>query len=224
LNIGLKKSDKHHLHKFKEYIKCDRDIINDYISELNGKKFKYSSIEITSKKMVTDLFSHGIVPNKSLILEAPDDLPIDLKRHFWRGVWDGDGSIFCYKGQWAVKLSSGSRIFLNQSKEYINRAINDYRGDIPSKTTNKFDLRFSGNNLAWKAGKLLYRNASIYLDRKYEKYLEMHQQLGVDKIIVYYMCSKKKCTKVAKIKGKCVNHYKLDWKRKKNANKCNSSG
>jgi hypothetical protein len=89
---------------------------------------------------------------------------------------------------------------------------------------NKFDLRFSGNNLAWKAGKLLYRNASIYLDRKYEKYLEMHQQLGVDKIIVYYMCSKKKCTKVAKIKGKCVNHYKLDWKRKKNANKCNSSG
>lgn len=56
-----------------------------------------SRITICSEQMVNDLIRHGITPAKSLILQ-PWRGPSELLRHYWRGVYDGDGHICHYDG------------------------------------------------------------------------------------------------------------------------------
>lgn len=83
LSIGLAKKDKSHLLKF----------INDieYDKQLSERKQSFR-ITIYSKKLVEGLITQGIGPRKSLSL-LPWRGPLEFMRDYWRGLFDGDGSI-----------------------------------------------------------------------------------------------------------------------------------
>ncbi|MGL5692748.1 MAG: LAGLIDADG family homing endonuclease, partial [Peptostreptococcaceae bacterium] len=53
-------------------------------------------LNFSSKKMTSDLRRIGLYPNKSLTIEKMPEINNDLKRHFLRGYFDGDGSISKY--------------------------------------------------------------------------------------------------------------------------------
>lgn len=58
---------------------------------------EYSRIQISSKTLTADLLKLGCTPRKSLTLKFPNDgifKSNDLIRHFIRGYFDGDGSVF----------------------------------------------------------------------------------------------------------------------------------
>ena len=48
------------------------------------------SLTIVSTDMAADLARYGIRPNKTFSTQ-PAQVAIDLERHYWRGVIDGDG-------------------------------------------------------------------------------------------------------------------------------------
>ena len=50
--------------------------------------------EISSEKMYHDLVTLGVTPNKSLTLSFPEMPGREFIRHFIRGCWDGDGTVF----------------------------------------------------------------------------------------------------------------------------------
>jgi len=74
---------------------------------------------IGNKVMVNDLVMLGLTPNKSLDVQFPV-LPKDLYRHFIRGYFDGDGSIFLAKDGWRVNFVSGSKNFMHSLERVLN--------------------------------------------------------------------------------------------------------
>lgn len=171
VSLKLKKDDTYIIEKF-------RDIMSPS-SPIKLSCNKYSYFRINKKEICEQLISHGCVPNKSFILEFPTTVPKELLHHFLRGYSDGDGCIYINKlkhstnfiwkivstKQFCEKVSS----LLNDELQItISQQITSPKSDNKITTT----LSVGGNNQTETLLDWLYQDATIYLPRKYDKYLE----------------------------------------------------
>lgn len=127
------------------------------------------------EKILRELNRLGLVPNKSKIIKFPD-MPDEYLRHFIRGCWDGDGSVFF---QYKKKLLM--TFYVSGSKEFIER-MEDILNKKACLTKRRIYSRPSGTSFYFKYGhqdsiKLfhyMYKGVPNYmfLDRKYEKFRE----------------------------------------------------
>lgn len=171
-SIELEEKDKSHIEKFKNTINHKNKLY--YSSRTYTKTWK---ILISSKEMFDDLISHGCVERKSLILDWPMHVPNDLIRHFIRGYFDGDGCIMITKYGWAINFTSSS-LFLNKLKTFFEKMGCGIRKINLWKTNNK-----SGQLVYSKKSDLnlildfMYKDATIYLDRKFNLYNKRRKEL-----------------------------------------------
>lgn len=185
IGLSLAIKDIEHLRKFNAFLQYSKGM-NVTNSHQFGSKEKYNksgelmqtvSTVITNKHLWEALNSKGCVPNKSLILKFPDESIFkdkSLIRHFIRGYFDGDGSLGLYQhSKTNPKLEEslifvGTQQFLYKVQEYLG-----VRGFIMQKSNcgpNTFKLGYSTKK-ANKVAEILYKNAFIYLDRKYNIYI-----------------------------------------------------
>jgi len=127
---------------------------------------KEASLSLHSQQMVSDVCRLlSIVPGKkSHVVEFPEFIPEELKRHFIRGYFDGDGCVLS-----PSKTTKSPRCSLSSSSEKMLKAIRDNsKGSI---------CRISGKELYWSGNSCLdflsfiYEKSSIKLNRKYDLYL-----------------------------------------------------
>ena len=88
LCINLKGDDKKHLEKFGKALGRKAPIY-DAVSNYGTTVARY---QVGSKKLVSDLMEHGLSPSKSFTC-LPWQGNEELMRHYWRGLFDGDGCI-----------------------------------------------------------------------------------------------------------------------------------
>lgn len=175
LSIGLSKKDKSLLEKFKEDLKAENPIHDILVK--NSKRNKNwndcwkSEIKLTSNKLCKDLERFNIVPRKTKIYTFPKWLiNHDLVSHFMRGYFDGDGSFFISNQRKTPQLYfslRGTSGFLKTYREILEKTC-----DLPTKTK---DIRinngigileYGGNNVVPKIANYLYKNSTVYLERK----------------------------------------------------------
>jgi hypothetical protein len=89
-------------------------------SRPNGKS-RLHTIKIDNKKIYKDVCRLGITPRKSHTLVFPE-MPPAMVRHFIRGCWDGDGSIYWSGGKWVATLTSASVVFLEHVTTHLAAA------------------------------------------------------------------------------------------------------
>lgn len=175
--LGLIASDGH-ISNDSIYIQLhakDTDILEKIVNilcplkEIKTLKNNMKRICFSSKQWVRDITRHlNINPGKkSKIVDLSTNLSIDLFYCFLRGIVDGDGSIGTkYKDKLYPVLNIATTS--SSLKETIQKYIN-----IPSN--------IYPNSIVWNGRKCLpildniYKNASIYLDRKYNNYLRCLQ-------------------------------------------------
>lgn len=158
-SISLAIKDKNHISKFNNILNSEYKI---------GFTDSTCSISISNPKFTKELLKFGITPRKSLNLKINLDLiPKELHRHFWRGYFDGDGSILYNFGdsKWSVSLTSGSRKLLEQFNEFIRTEILGRCGKIYLGSGALY-VRYSGNKSTKSITNHLYGNSNIFLDRK----------------------------------------------------------
>jgi intein/homing endonuclease len=159
LSLGAK--DYNHLLKFGEFIKNkDKVRLKDYRCRCSMR----------NKHFCDTLNNYGHTPRKSLTLKFPD-LSIfkskDLIRHFIRGYIDGDGCIGIYKNTAKISIL-GTIDFLNS----INKILPN-KGNIRlPKNKNQYVFESYGPK-AHKNLEYLFKDSTIYLDRKYTKYQDI---------------------------------------------------
>ena len=171
--IALSIDDKEHLEKLKENLNATYPI-NDYTPNPNSySNKKYSRFQIFGEEIYDSLLSHGVFPNKTFILEAPD-IDSGLQRHFIRGYIDGDGCITNSKDAFAVKIV-GTEKLLDYIKDFIesNSVAKIHKYYRRRKDSKVSTLELGGNIQVRKFLDLIYQDARIYLERKYEKYIEL---------------------------------------------------
>lgn len=100
LGLKLKESDKNLVEKIKNYFSKDIKLQYD-------KKRKVYSFVVSSTTVIKNLEKLGFLRQKSKKELQIPDMPDNLKRHFIRGYFDGDGSIYiCKKNNKSAYLKS----------------------------------------------------------------------------------------------------------------------
>lgn len=175
LTLGIE--DESHIVKFKNSLGYKGKIKYRSV-KLKNKTHKAVRLTICSDELSSDLIKLGCIENKSLLIEFPKEsqVPINLVRHFIRGYVDGDGCLGIYNGKISFSVI-GTKSFLESIKNHLLNELGElgimnvhsdkrWNNDVTSYIS-------KGGNYAKAILKYLYEDSSIYLDRKYKKYLEI---------------------------------------------------
>lgn len=173
LEISLKASDSKHLEKLNRFMKCEKakvKILDAKCGKIITKRCRWT---ITDKHLWEILNNYGCSPKKSLTLEFPDEFIFkdkSLIRHFIRGYFDGDG---CFTRHINIHTVSplvgfiGTKPFLEKILEYSTISAK-FRHD-KRHTDLTWSLEYHKNE-GIELINYLYKDSTIYLDRKYKLY------------------------------------------------------
>lgn len=177
--LTLQENDKEILNKIKECIEYTGDLI--YVCK-NPPHQNQWTLSLSSKEISEDLNKLGCVPRKSLILTFPteEQVPSHLIHHFIRGYFDGDGCLSMNKNTQSYNLSFVGTF------EFLSGVLNTLHQDIGislkkickinhKQDRNTYLLSISGRNQLKKVLNWLYKDSTIYLDRKYTKFKQFEQ-------------------------------------------------
>lgn len=172
VSLKLKSDDQYIIEKFRDIMSPSSPIKTSY--------GKYSYFRINQKEICDQLISHGCMPNKSLILNFPTTVPAHLMRHFIRGYSDGDGTIYnnhikasgkqYYNTIWKI-VSTNS--FCQETALFLNKELGiNCSQSLSNNNKITTTLSVGGNKQVKKLLDWMYKDCSIYLPRKYNKYQE----------------------------------------------------
>jgi len=168
IELCLKEEDYEHICKFKDFLGSDHKI---------GKKTKHDKkynkdyvsyrLGFRSIKIKQDLMKLGCTPRKSKTLEFPI-IPNNLIRHFIRGYFDGDGCVRKGTTTYISLEILGTEQFLREITDYFN--IDEHIHSFKHSDVKRFCI---AGNEADKILSHLYKDSTIYLERKYLKYCRL---------------------------------------------------
>lgn len=179
--LSLNSDDKRHIEKFCKAIETNIPI-HTYVVSSSGYKVgtKYSRIVITDETFANNLISHGCVERKSNIMKPPTGLPNKYVKHFIRGIMDANGSItITHDGEIDATYQinfTGTKSLLMWIQEYLyNASIIDkiYKTRKRKKEHIVTSFSFGGNYKVKKFLDYIYSDATVWLDRKYDRYLKL---------------------------------------------------
>lgn len=165
-SIGFKEGDQYILDKIKKSMNSTHSI-----TYIPSKKQGYKSnngfyrLAITSKQIFNSLLKLGMKDKNSI-----PNIPNELLHHFIRGIFDGDGCIsISSRGDIDMHIM-GNENFLNELNKHIHF-------NKPTLVRNIYRIRKSGRLNAIKFSNYIYKDATIYLERKYNKFAVLSQKL-----------------------------------------------
>lgn len=132
----------------------------------------FASLRVGSRRLVEGLACHGVTPRKSLTAK-PWDGPAELMPHYWRGMFDGDGSIFqtARDGVWNLTMC-GSEACVEAFAEWA-RGICGATSKAAHHKGGCWRWNVCGGRKPQLLAEALYSGASVALDRKQEKAAEL---------------------------------------------------
>jgi hypothetical protein len=165
LSFTLKSIDVEILLTLKALLKTTTPVTKrTHFDKRNGTIINSVGTQIYSRTIVEDLHALGIGEDKSHQVRLPQ-INKNLIRHFLRGLFDGDGHIGGQCSQISTRECLNDIILF--LKEFDIKPINFWETINESKNVHK--IYFGKDRI--KFLNLLYKDASIFLLRKYEIYL-----------------------------------------------------
>lgn len=182
LTIELQKDDIDILEKFNKELKLEKPIFI-------RKDRESAIISVQSTILSNDLIKLECRQAKSFNMDLPiNRVPQSLLRHLCRGLYDADGSF-------SLNIKSGKRkdSLVFQSCLVVSEACCKTIGEIIKKELNIYyhicppnkkiinnirNLNVWGIERTTKLIDWLYSDATIYLDRKYQKYIKIKNHLS----------------------------------------------
>jgi hypothetical protein len=162
LSVRLGARDKGHLVKLKEALGAHATVL-DGVANGFGKPEPNANLSVGSRRLADALIGLGIGPRKSATQE-PWNGPEDLMPHYWRGLFDGDGSL-------ARKSADLWTVFLCGSEPCVRGFKAWAAGVCGTRATPYFNagcwyVSISGRFQVPKIVRALYEDAPMSLDRK----------------------------------------------------------
>jgi len=179
IQISLQEEDKLILEKFNLLIDSNKEL--EYIDySIKQPKWKNQwKLTFSSKHISQQLVKLGCFARKSLTLEFPteEQVPAHLTRHFIRGYFDGDGCICITKNLLHCSLTSTIE-FCTKLRNILDSTLEIYSGIFQPKYSKLSGsstrlLSIGGSKSSLKFASWIYDDSTIYLERKYNKYINM---------------------------------------------------
>ena len=174
LIINLKKDDIEVLNNFQKDLGSNYKITTKKsINKKLGIETEISRLKISSVKLVSDLINNSIYPNKTGKEILPSTIPDEYIKDFIRGYFDGDGSLTINK---SFRICSASLEILNSINDYFYKTLK-FKLNIYEEKQYKVPFFVMDSNNRKENKKildLLYKDSTIYLNRKYLRYLDLY--------------------------------------------------
>lgn len=176
VGLCLKESDGDHVFAF-------RDVLGSNV-RVGKNKDGSRYVQITSCRLLRDLVRLGCVERKSYKELQVPDMPEDMVVHFWRGVFDGDGSLtFSGRDRCTLQLRvcGASKMLLEDFREWVRGRCLVSEKCLVRVSDAVWAVQLYAKN-AESILDELYGGASVWLNRKreiYEKYKCAVQKVGV---------------------------------------------
>jgi hypothetical protein len=172
------------------HIACDdKDIIEKtklilsyegpvYQKTRNNGKISYS-LRICDQTIFKDLKKLGVTERKSLTF-TPPTIPKPLIRHFIRGYFDGDGSVYLrgtrYKSKLVVDFYTASKPMSKFLYQQLKKILRDsLKGKILITLRNQKNPYYRinlGHKSSSKIFNYMYKDVNLFMERKYKKFIE----------------------------------------------------
>ena len=166
--ITLMETDKELLEKISNIIYGK--IVLGYRKIKNNAKPQYR-FEVVSQKMKNNLIEHGCVKAKTFKIRFPYLKNNMIYQHFIRGYFDGDGCL-CVPTNKPKNITftiTSNIIFCDGLAEYVKNVVG-----VNMKSCVRYKdvgiTRLTGGQQVRKFMNWLYADATIYMNRKFEKY------------------------------------------------------
>lgn len=183
ITLALAEKDLNHIKKF-------LNSINAFTIEPRyNKRTKSYVINLGSVEMANDLIEHGCVQKKSLVLKFPTEkqVPKTLINHFMRGYFDGDGCASISNQDPCITHNYNLSFQLLGTKEFLDKYEKILLDNCQDKNKSKrFRKNMNKNTESFSYSShlkindiycFLYDNATIYLERKKEKFNTYYSRL-----------------------------------------------
>lgn len=164
-----------------EFMRSELHSVNDIQHNTrDGVEDGTCTLCVTSDQLVHDLAKYGMIPAKTYDLTLPI-LPEPYMQHMLRGLLDGDGSIIHTENCKAVDYAGMPR-HLQQIQEYFISHLSVAEHEIYTHESEYSDgntyidsahIMWGGRDDYGKILDYLYKDATIFLDRKYKKACEI---------------------------------------------------
>ncbi len=171
IELTLKKEDKYMLMKLKNDLETVYEIQDRLINSFS-KQYECSRLTIYSKQISKSLSRLGCHKAKTFDITFPDHLSTNLIHHFMRGYFDGDGCISLSKDTYKFSLN-GTRIFLEEFVKILHLNTNITSPDYWNMDGKAHRWEKSGRLNILKIYEFLYKDSTIYLERKRNKFLSL---------------------------------------------------
>ena len=156
------------LKKVLSLMKCTAKIHYSNKRKGVGEIYKFN---VVNREVFSDLQGLGLKPRKSLIVTFPS-IPFEYIRHFIRGCWDGDGTVYLENNQLnkaKAGLTSGSKDFIQGIIDNLELLGLPKKRIYTNKNGKSFYFRYHGKACA-KLYHIFYDGVSgnMYLTRKFK--------------------------------------------------------
>jgi transposase len=163
LSVSTHANDSAHLDRLRQHLKATQPV------RICGN---ISRLEIHSPTLVAGLLRHGIHPRKSLTYE-PWQGPDHLMPHYWRGMIDGDGHVVLKRrpgnGTAAIIGLAGTEAVCTAFLTYVRERTGFQRGHVYKQNGWQcWNTYITGLKNVKALAYLLYINAPVFLQRKYD--------------------------------------------------------
>lgn len=199
IEIGLSIEDKHHLELFLQDIESNVPI-SERSQKIGDKIYSTCRVRVNNTKMCRDLINLGCTTRKSLTLEFPsgDIVPKEYLKDFIRGYFDGDGCISYSERNYIDKRNNkqytqkniilsfiGTHNFLNSLLEILSD--NDINFSFSKKPNcgKASEIRLTRHYDILNLYHYIYNDATIFLNRKKDKFINAFNKLNIQKSASY---------------------------------------
>lgn len=173
VRLTLSEKDESHLMKFRDFIGGNTSIKYSFSKDNFGNLHKSARVHISSVKISKDLANLGCTQKKTFTLKFPTEnqVPKNLVHHFIRGYFDGDGSVFLSNEvhHRSKKIESIIHCRMTSTKDFLMEVLKVSKIGNTSciiSDGNVFDYRIKRNKRCKELYEYLYKDATIFLDRK----------------------------------------------------------
>lgn len=169
VKISLQEKDKEILEKILVVLDSNHKIgkTSGQYSK-NHKRTNKVTLTITSKKLIADLAELGCISRKTDVLKYPT-ISSHLNRHFMRGFFDGDGTVYIMQPKY---IRFGIISTLEFCQEYLKnlpiQPVNIHKEYRTEKNVYYFTV--SQTQQIKDIFEFLYKDSKIHLERKYNKF------------------------------------------------------
>ena len=168
--IELAEHDREHLERIRDLLSPGQ-ILARHEVQRGHRRGQQWRLSIASVRLVTALRKLGVGPCKSHDVGPCRRVPVALRKHYWRGVFDGDGSIVRRAGKtpesprdWMFELT-GSYPMAEGFRSFVTKnGVETSANVLPAGNVARFG--FGGLGVARAGAALLYGNANLFLARK----------------------------------------------------------